>query len=109
MVFTTCPSEMAHATPMTVWRLLADAREYGSWIDAHLVSIDPPGPAVPGQRLLLRAPTWGRWFKVSISVERVDQNQRVIELTTRLPFGLRLANRISVAAASEGLSRVQFG
>ena len=109
MVFTTCPSEIAHATPTAVWRLLGDAREYGNWVDAHLVSIAPRGPAVPGQRILLRAPTWGRWFKVSITVDRVDQNQRVVELTTRFPFGLRLANRISVTAAGEGLSRVQFG
>ena len=100
---------MAHAMPAVVWQLLADAREYGNWVDAHLVSIAPPGPAVPGQHILLRAPTWGRWFEVSITVERVDQNQRVIELATRFPFGLRLANRISVAAAPEGLSRVQFG
>lgn len=100
---------MAHATPTAVWRLLADPREYGSWVDAHLVSIVPPGPAVPGQRILLRAPTWGRWFNVSIAVERVDPSQCVIELTTHFPFGLRLSNRISVAAAGEGLSRVQFG
>lgn len=83
MAFTTCPSEISHARPATLWGLLADPREYGKWVDAHLVSIARPGPAAPGQRVLFRAPRWGRWFKVSIEVERVDPNHHVIELTTR--------------------------
>ena len=78
-------------------------------MDAHLVSVTPPGPAVPGQRILLRAPTWGRFFAVRITVESVDEAQRVLTLSGRFPFGLELHNRMSVRAVDDHSSRVEFG
>jgi hypothetical protein len=109
MGLSVCPSEVAHAPASTVWRLLANPREYTQWIDAHVASITPDRSAVPGQRILLRAPTWGRWFTLWIEVERADSTSGVLELTTSFPFGLVLRNRIAVAPLDAQTCRVQFG
>lgn len=92
-----------------VWSLLADPRTYDRWMDAHLVSVTPSGPAVPGQRILLRAPTWGRFFAVRITVESIEPANRVLRLRGRFPFGLELHNRIAVQAIDDRTSRVEFG
>lgn len=78
-------------------------------MDAHLAAVSPPGPAAPGQHILLRAPTWGRWFKVRVVVEGVDANDHVLSLAATFPFGLDLQTRIAVAAIDERTSRVSFG
>lgn len=109
MSLSICPSELARARLSTVWALLSDPRAYARWIDAHLVSVMPAGAAIPGQRILFRAPTWGRWFKVWTEVTGIDSLNHVLELRTRLPFGLHLENRIAVAPVDEWTSRVQFG
>jgi hypothetical protein len=109
MPLSTCPSEIAKAPPRAVWSVLADPRRYRDWVDAHLVSFTPTGGAVPGQRLLFRAPTWGRWFRLEIVVENVDATNHVLELTTRFPFGLSMRNRIAATALNAEATRVQFG
>lgn len=109
MTVSVCPSENSRAPVSAVWSLLADPRAYHQWIDAYVDSIMPDGPATHGQRILLRAPTRGRWFKVWIDVEHVDSEHHVIELTTRFPFGLRLLNRIAAIPIDARTTRVQFG
>lgn len=109
MTVSTCPTELANAPPAAVWALLADPLQYPAWVDAHLASITPRGPATPGQRLSFRAPKWGRWFRVDIVVDGVDAVNHSLELTTRFPFGLVIRNRIAVAAVNADTSRVQFG
>src|SRR5690349_12565293 len=68
MTLSTCPTMIARARAERVWSQLQDPRTYDRWMDAHLVSVTPSGPAEPGQCILLRAPTWGRFFAVRITV-----------------------------------------
>jgi hypothetical protein len=109
MMISTCPSQLAHAPASAVWPFLADPLHYREWIDAHLASITPRGAAAPGQRLILRAPSWGRWFRLEVVVDAVDAASRVVELTTTFPFGLVMKNRLAAVAVDADTSRVQFG
>ena len=109
MALSTCLTKVAAAPAEAVWSLLQDPRSYDRWMDAHLVSVAPSGPAVAGQRVLLRAPTWGRFFAVRIMVQSVDTANRVLTLTAQFPFGLQLRNRIAVKVIDERTSRVEFG
>lgn len=109
VTLSTCPMMTARAPANIVWSLLHEPRTYDRWIDAHLVSVMPSGPAVPGQQILLRAPTWGRFFAVHITVESVDAANRVLGLRGRFPFGLELRNRIAVKTIDDRTSRVEFG
>lgn len=104
-----CPTEIAKAPAPAIWALVVDPLAYREWLDAHFVSVHPPGLAAAGQRMRFRAPTWGRWFRVDILVDAVDFVNRAIELTTRFPFGLVIKNRIAVAGLDAETSRVQFG
>ena len=109
MTLSTCPTMIARARAERVWSQLQDPRTYDRWMDAHLVSVTPSGPAEPGQCILLRAPTWGRFFAVRITVHSVDAANRVLTLTGRFPFGLQLHSRIAVKVVDDRSSRVEFG
>jgi hypothetical protein len=104
-----CPAATCRAPVERVWSLLADPQVYGSWSDAVVEGVLPPGPAHPGQQVLLRAPARGRLFPVRFLIEQVDPVHKVLQLRARFPLGLELRSRISVTAVDDASSRIQYG
>lgn len=109
MALSICPSAICRAPVERVWSLLADPQSYGSWSDAAVDAIFPPGPIHAGQRIRLCAPARSRRFLVRFLIERVDHEQHVLELRARFPLGLVLQSRIAVTAIDATTSRVQYG
>jgi hypothetical protein len=72
MVVTACPTAVVESPLDGVWRLLSAPERYPLWADADLVSTDPPGPVVDGQRIELRTRAWRRAWPVRIPVGAVD-------------------------------------
>jgi uncharacterized protein YndB with AHSA1/START domain len=76
-----------------VWQLLADPYNYGLWWDAAWTfSIEPAGPAKPGQRISARTRALGKDWDVQITVASIDPDKRALHLTTQLPFGITVHN-----------------
>jgi uncharacterized protein YndB with AHSA1/START domain len=92
-----------------VWQLLVNPHNYASWWDAETGSIEPAGPAIPGQRISARTRALGKDWEVQITVERIDPDKRHLELTTQLPFGITVHNHIVCGALNNNRSRVSFG
>jgi hypothetical protein len=109
MALSVCPAATCHAPVERVWSLLADPQLYGSWSDAVVEGVLPPGPVHPGQQVLLRAPASGRLFPVRFFIEQVDPVHHVLQLLARFPLGLQLRSRISVTALDDASSRIQYG
>jgi carbon monoxide dehydrogenase subunit G len=103
-----CPAETVAARPETVWRLLTDPATYHAWMDPKVASVDPPGPARPGQVVLLSSGALGMRLWVRFDLDRVDPTTHDFELRVQFPFGIRMREHISVRPV-EGGSRVQFG
>ena len=110
MAISTCPIAVVHAPAERVWNLLSEPANYDQWWDAQVHAITPPGSAQPGQRIEAGTTALGRqWNVIKITVEHIDNAQRVIELTTRLPFGITVHNHITCLALDAASCRVSFG
>jgi hypothetical protein len=82
------------------------------WWDAETCwtfSIEPPGPARPGQRISARTTALGKDWEVQITVTGIDPDKRALDLTTQLPFGITVHNHIVCAALEYQHCRVSFG
>jgi hypothetical protein len=109
MRISTCPIATVEAPVKQVWQLLADPCNYGLWWDAETRSIDPAGPATPGQRISARTRALGKDWYVLITVASIDPDKRALDLTTQLPFGITVHNHIVCATLDNNHCRVSFG
>jgi ligand-binding SRPBCC domain-containing protein len=109
MAFSACPIAIVQAPAERVWELLSEPANYDQWWELQTRAITPAGPAQPGQRIEARGIGLGRPFKVNIAVEDIDNAKRVIDLTTRLPFGITAHNHIACVPLDATTCRVSFG
>jgi ligand-binding SRPBCC domain-containing protein len=109
MSISTCPIATVEAPVEQVWQLLADPHNYALWWDAETCSIEPSGPATSGQRISARTRALGKAWHVQITVASIDQDARVLDLTTRLPFGITVRNHIVCGTLDGERCRVSFG
>ena len=104
-----CPSAVVEAPFESVWELMTTPEGVNAWVDGVVVSAEPPGRFVPGQRLDLVAPAFGRNFAVTIEVLEVEPEARRLHLLATLPLGVVNDETISMADAGGGRTFVQFG
>jgi uncharacterized protein YndB with AHSA1/START domain len=110
MSLNACPIATVDAPVERVWSLLADPHQYSLWWDAQTLSIEPDGPAQPGQVIHAQSRALGRWWDVITSrVERVDPGSHQINLTTSLPLGITVHNTITCVALNPNSCRLSFG
>ena len=109
MAFSTCPIAVVHAPAERVWDLLSEPANYARWWDAQTRDIMPAGSAQPGQRIAAQTAALGRQWNVNITVEDIDHAARMIDLTTRLPFGITVHNHITCVPFNATTCRVSFG
>lgn len=108
MVVNVCPAAVTNASPDRVWGVLTTPERFGEWVDATLVSTDPPGPIKPGQTIHLTTPAFGRKWPVTIEVRDVDPQSRWIDFLVHLPFGVDNHEHITLTEYKEGRTLVRF-
>ncbi len=104
-----CPIATVNAPVEQVWALLSEPDNYARWWDAQTRSIEPKGSARPGQEILAQSKAFGKGWNVTISVERVDNSKRQIDLTTSLPLGVTVHNHVVCAPLDRAMCCVTFG
>ena len=106
--FTACPTDIVEAPIEVVWRLLTDFSGWGGFFDIRVISVEPPGPAVVGQRML--SEPGPRWLHLGMSFEftLIDEPQHKLELDVRLPFGLTDHSAIDCVPLEGGRCRVNY-
>ena len=102
-----CPTDVISAPVERVWTLLTS--DYTTWADARLVSREPNGPAVPGQRIHLTSAELGLTFHVHFIVERVDLGTHTLGLLVQLPFGMTMRDAIACTPLGPDRTRVEYG
>jgi hypothetical protein len=101
-----CPIAVINAPLEQVWDLLSVPARFDDWWEAKTESIDPPGPAQPGQVIGARL---GRWLAMKVVVDGVDSARHHVDLTTSLPFGFTGHNHITCIPLAEDRCQVTFG
>jgi hypothetical protein len=110
VAFSACPIAVVQAPVERLWSLLSEPANYDQWWEVRTLSITPVGSAQPGQRIEAGITMLGRkWNVVSITVEHIDHARRVIDLATRLPFGITARNHITCVPLDATTCRVSFG
>ena len=62
-----CPTAIVEAPVGVVWKLLTNISGWGSFFNLRVISVEPPGPAAKGQRML--GESGPRWLHLAVSVE----------------------------------------
>jgi ligand-binding SRPBCC domain-containing protein len=108
VIVNVCPAATSKAPPDRFWEVLTAPERLGEWTDARVVSIEPPGPARPRQRIHMRAPGFGLEFAVRIDVGEMDPDRRWIDFVVYLPFGVVNQEHLTLAGTPGGGTLVRF-
>jgi polyketide cyclase/dehydrase/lipid transport protein len=109
MTLRVCPIAHVRAPARKVWSMLSQPVNYALWWDARTVSIEPNGPAQPGQQIRARSRAFGVLWNVYVLVEQVDERHHTLDVMTTLPLGIILFNHITVKELDPGSSQLSFG
>jgi hypothetical protein len=103
-----CPTAVVEAPIETVWQLLTNSAGWGDFYDVRVLSVEPPGPAVVGQRM--RGESGPRWLHLEICFEHtlVDNTQHKLEFEGRLPLGLTVHESLDCVSLDPKRSRVNY-
>ncbi len=109
MSLSVCPIASVHAPVERVWSFLSQPGNFAQWWDAQTQSIEPDGPAQPGQRIHARSVALGIRWNVDVLVEHVDESRHALDVMTTLPFGITVFNHITCQELDPSNSQVSFG
>jgi hypothetical protein len=109
MTLNVCPAAQVAAPVEVVWDLLADPARWNDWVDGRVRRIEPAGPAVPGQTILVTTPGLGRLWPVRFRVEMVDPATHQLGMEVTLPMGMRMEEHVSCTGLGPSSCRVQYG
>ena len=103
-----CPTEIVEAPVGVVWKLLTNLSGWGSIFDFRVTSVEPPGPAVKGQRMLgAKGPRWlhlGGSFEYTL----IDETHYKFEMDVRLSLGLTVHEALDCVPLEDGRCRVNY-
>lgn len=91
-----------------VWRLPTDISGWGRFFDVRVLSAEPEGGAVPGQRM--RGESGPRWLRlpVSFTYTLVDGEGHRLELDGRLPTSITVREVIDCIPLESARCRVNY-
>jgi hypothetical protein len=108
MFYASCPTAVVDAPADLVWALLVDPAGWGSVFDVRVASVDPPGPAVVGQRVCVETGPRIFHLKVGLRVIAIDPDHRRLRLDIKLPFGLIVDEDLRCTPVGDTRSRVDY-
>ena len=77
--YAACPTEIVEAPIEVVWKLLTNFSGWGGFYDVRVNRVEPPGPAVVGQRMFGESGPRGLHLRVSFEFTRIDEPRRQLE------------------------------
>jgi hypothetical protein len=95
MSYASCPTAVVNAPVEIVWALLADPAGWGHVFDVRIDDLDPPGPAVAGQKIM--GETGPRLFhlKLAFQVIQIDAERHRLVMDIELPFGIAVREELT--------------
>ena len=108
MIINVCPAAVTKASPERVWDVITRLERGDEWLDAKVITVEPPGLLTAGQTVKLAAPSLGREFPVTMEVGDLDPQHRWIDLVVHLPFGIANHEHLTLTQTEDGGTLVRF-
>jgi hypothetical protein len=108
MPYASCPTAIVNAPAEGVWALLTDLAGWGHVFDVRINSVDPPGPAVAGQKIV--GETGPRLFhlKLAFRVIETDAERHRLVMDIKLPFGIAVREDLKCTPLDADYCRVDY-
>jgi Polyketide cyclase / dehydrase and lipid transport len=108
MSYASCPTAVVNAPVEIVWALLADPAGWGHVFDVRINNVDPPGPAVAGQKIV--GETGPRLFhlKLAFRVIETDAERHRLVMDIKLPFGIAVREDLKCTPLDADYCRVDY-
>jgi hypothetical protein len=103
-----CPTAIVEAPINVVWNLLLNTAEWGKFYDIRVLSVDPPGQARAGQRVIGNPGPRCLPLRLVFDFIEVDPVSHRIGINGRLPFGIKVRENMTVAAIDSTRCRVNY-
>jgi hypothetical protein len=103
-----CPVAIVAAPVEVVWKLLLNTAEWGTFYDLKVHSVEPPGPARPGQRLIGSPGPAFLPLRLVFDFIEVDARDHRLRFDGRLPFGIRVRESMTVTPVDTARCRVNY-
>jgi hypothetical protein len=103
-----CPTGIVEAPVGVVWKLITNLSGWGRIFDFRVTSVEPPGPAVKGQRML--GEKGPRWLHLGMSFEYrlIDETHYKLEMDARFPLGITVHEALDCVPLEDGRCRVHY-
>ena len=103
-----CPTAIVEAPIEMVWDLLLNTAEWGKFYDVRVLSVDPPGPATAGQRLIGNPGPSFSPLRLVFDFTEVDALHHILSFDGRLPFGIKVREKMMIAPIDSTRCRVSY-
>lgn len=108
MTYASCPTAVLDAPAEIVWQLLMEPARWGEFYDVRITKVDPPGPAVIGQKIYGESRLWFLRFRLKFECIRIDAVQGLLRLAVQLPFGIFVREEMDCTPLSPRQCRVTY-
>jgi hypothetical protein len=107
-VYVSCPTEVVAAPIEVVWDLLSHPEGWGGFYDLRILSAEPAGRAVVGQRIAAETGPRLLHLKVSLEFVSIDAASHRLGVRVLLPFGLAVLEDLECRRLSADKCRVNY-
>ena len=105
--YSACPTAIVEAPIHVVWQLLTNLAGWGDFYDVRVLSVEPTGPAVVGQRM--RGESGPRWLHLGVSFVFTNiEFHRKLELDINLPLGMTVHENLDCVPVADDRCRVNY-
>jgi len=103
-----CPTALVEAPIDVVWGLLMNTAGWGKFYDLKVLSVDPPGPAAPGQRLIGNPGPSFLPMRITFNFTEVDPVNHRLGIDGRLPLGIKVREDMNLIRVDDVRCRVNY-
>lgn len=103
-----CPVAIVAAPVEVVWELLLNTADWGTFYDLTVLSVEPPGVARPGQRLIGNPGPSFLPLRLVFDFIEVDPLNHRLRFDGRLPLGITVREDMTVTPIDAARCRVNY-
>jgi hypothetical protein len=108
MPYVSCPTAVINAPVDVVWALLIEPAAWGGVFDVRVGRIDPPGPAIVGQKISGETGLRILHLKLTFRMIEIDPDHHRLRMDVNVPLGLTVHEDLRCTPLDDTHCRVDY-